>query len=1062
MNMKRWGIIAAAVLLVLSAVTVVFGARSEGGGEGVTVLSGVDSELLCAYLDGEQDLFALPATEWVGQDESDATVSEDFSLLGEDAFEGERGLLVTSQRRRANAIRIFEGVLPNAEASAVFTFSILLPAGAEYEVSLTLMSSIVDESVSLHRLRVEKTFAVTGGAWRTVLVDISDFAGRGSIQEIEIEAAGKDGALSFGLDAVGFSSEAGLDRALMYLSGRYEVEGGTLEYAEGMQLFAKGGKASFGASAMPILVNEDERAILVEMTNPTGFKSMTLTYLTVDEEEYTVTRSIESSTSLVQYVYFPLKGETVASLSFSMEGGGGGRVTFHSISVGSFPVGEVTERGEITSCRFDASRSMLEVSGTVKETIRTGGTGGQLGLYVLTGNQTVNDLIYGRCRRLMTTQAGESFSFRVEAGEGALSNRYAVAILRGGEIIPICEPVYISNPEALASESVTLPVGEGKKGGSLALTSVFDGIAFTSIEVKLEKLLTLDRTETAVSIEGGNYYFSTAYLQMLDEQIALCRERGIRALFVLTVSQSEDAALNKLLLHPNVKSEAIYSAFATQSEDGMRYLRAAVWHLAQRYAPKAGDKGGVWGFVVGSNVNDTARYSMGDVTLSEAVRSYAKALRTVYNTALSVSSGYAVYASFDSVWNSSERSHFGTRQFLDAMVELVEREGDFGWQVAFDPYPGQDYYAYADKGARMSFAAQRVTVANLEVLSGYLSRSVMAYERTYRDIVLLERPEGAYGQIADADAYKVGADYAYTYYKILTPNFARVKALIIHHDASYGDTFCLIDTDRSAQVSEYALQVIDAASWQSLLTAFRIENAVVRVHKEGVLTHQTPSSVVGSIVLWDFADKDETGGFGEAYGVSDISGGVTMGEGSYLSVGFAPEGLAGGEIYTMPEKAYDFTLTPYLRFDCWVSGLKEEVKELKLQVTVMSGKNILVSEGVIAPGGQTTIVVDMSEFDQRRAVDCLRVALYGSDGEEMGTPTLLLGQIEGLSDKYAGDELIWEFDRDQNRGEEAEDDDKMTYIMIATLSGAIMVLAILEGIRIVRRRAGGKESENAK
>ncbi len=1053
------GLLIAAVLS-FAAVGAVKRAEMQNG---VTVLTGVDAAVLTSRFEGERDLFASPEVLWTGVDGTDVLSVNNLSSIGGRVFEGSRSLLAMGEGRRARIHRQFEGVLPDQTGSSAFTFSVFLAGEGEAKLSLTLLSSIIDVEQSNHRLRIEKELVLARGVWTTVLVDISDFAARSSIQELELEAEGTDGEMAFALDAVGFLSGNAPERALMYLSGDYVATDGVLAWGETMVLRARSGRCSFAAASIPTLALPQESAVVMEVTNPTGFKTVTMAYTAETGESYTVERGLETSSSAVQYVYFPLNGDSMQTLSFLFEGGGGGNVSIRSISLTSFPVGIAEKRGEITACTFDASKSMLEISGTLSSVPRTGAVRTTLAVYEMTLTQDMEDLTNGYCVKLASTTSSDgAFSFRVMADARALTRKYAVAAVRGNEIVPIGEAMYVQNPEALAISSFALKESESKKGSGQAIATVYDGIAFTAIPVRLEEILTLDRGQTAFIVDGENYYYRGEVLKQLDGVISQCTERGIRALLVLTVSESEDAALNRVLMHPQAKAGAMYSAFNTESDEGIRYLRAAVDMLARRYRPIEAGEGGVLGFVVGSNVNDMTRYSMGDATLSAFVHSYASALRVVWGSARAVSGGYEVYASLDSLWNGGEgrreAGHYGARSVLDALDELITAEGNFGWQVAFDPYPSASYLAYDDKRADMSNAASRVTGANLEVLSGYLSRSRLMYGQAYREIVLLERfdriPEGDAGE-----EYKRGADYAYTYYKIVTPNFLRVKALIVNHDVSYGDTFRLIDTNRSAEATAYALEVIGVSSWQNILTAFRTENAAVRVYKEGNLTHQTPSSVVGDIPLWRFDDKQDGNECFLDNGQGSLTAGLAIGDNRYLSVDFRDLPQGGGELVLRPSKVYDFTLTPYLRFSCAVSGLKEEVSSLTLTVSVMAGKDVLRTSGRLIPGEMTVVVVDMTEFDSRMAVDGIRIGIVGETGDSLGSPTMLVGQIDGLSDKYAGDELLQEFDKDQAGGEGSKGEDGESALAVILLSALLVLLVLIEGTRTVLRLTVQKKRE---
>ncbi len=1074
---------ALAALIVLACLIAGFGVhavrsyRDEGGAE---ILSGIDPDFLAGQIDGEVDFFNTPQVFWTADGES-VTLRAANSLpdATDRVFEGSRSLLITGETSEEEPHltirrRYPDGELPDFSRSRYFTFSLCLPQAQECTVSLVLRSSLIVTGETERSLNYENTAVLSEKGWHTLVFDISAFLGRTSIREIEItvgyEPTSEPKTFSCAMDAVGFSSAGSLVHVLKYLSDSYAVADCTLSYAEHLKVSATESTAEFSVSDMSGLVVNDETALCVTLINYASFRTLCLEVTDAQTGEIErVMRTLESNNE-TQYVYFPIQTKRIARLAFRLEGPSRGEMTILSIAPVSYMVSQSEPLGTLQTCVLDQTRKGLEITGTLHQGTAAQSELDRLCLYELSLNQTLKDLMDGNCKRIDSQSVKEQFSFEitVPSAKTALTSRWAVALERNGQLHPISEPICLQNPEIFAGESETLPDTDSKKGyAPLYDTDVFDGIAYTAIPVRLEELLTLDRTEFSYEIDGDRYYYRESTVREIDALVAICKDRGIRATLVLTVSPSQDAALNRILLHPQAEETAAYCAFNTQTDEGISYLRAATEMLARRYNISFGDRGGVAGFAVGQHVNDTrACYNMGDTTLKRLVTEYASALRLVYNTVTAVNPSFAVYASVDCRWNIQQprgnASAFGARPMLDLLNYVISSHGNFGWRVAYDPYPDGEYYAFEDKTPETTPEASRVTLANLEVMTAYVTRTAFYYDRQYRPILLLEQITRTDTSAEEDEAMRIkqSVDYVCGYYKISTRNFPFVTALVVNHDVTYNDTLCYIDTEHSAAATVYALEVLGIKDWSAVLTAFDPSAVVVRSLTKSMLTHQTPSSVVGEMVLWDFEKRGSTGGWKAGNGVLALTPGTGVGGAFYLSVQTEDTEKHGSfrEITLKPTSAYDFTLTPYLRFSCNVSGLVQDVETLELTVAAYSGENCLRAEAQITPGTVRTIVMDMKDFDGISKVDCIRILLRGRDGESIGTPTLLIGQIDGLSDRYVDAELKDKFEQAQSPGVLAPNEQGGRDTRQIVILGAVAAVALmLEVFHIVHRK---KKVEN--
>ena len=100
------------------------------------------------------------------------------------------------------------------------------------------------------------------------------------------------------------------------------------------------------------------------------------------------------------------------------------------------------------------------------------------------------------------------------------------------------------------------------------------------------------------------------------------------------------------------------------------------------------------------------------------------------------------------------------RAFVDYFARRAREGGDFGWHVAFHPYPENLFEPrfWMDKSASNNvLTTPRITFKNIELLPAYLRRAELLYHGEPRRIILSEQgfhtPKGTNGEIIQAAAY---------------------------------------------------------------------------------------------------------------------------------------------------------------------------------------------------------------------------------------------------------------------------------------------------------------------
>lgn len=1024
-----------------------------------TVLENVDADLMEGLTDLPVDLFPSPAVDWTGAREGDLLSSEkELPFSPRRPFGGKYSLLAKSESKTVSVTRTFgeaEGQ-PRLDASrsGFFTFSIALPEadGAPYAVSVKIVSNMISTAVSTEPITFETGLSLPAGGWQTVLCDVSRFEGRGDIRSITLTVSSETQGVQAAFDTVGFLSGTAPVSSIRFLSDYYLPLGCSLTYGDTLTVTLTGSEGSLTSPALPWLLPTADTALCVKLRNPAGLKTLSLTVQRADPLAEPITSSCDvSGTGGVQYCYFPLGTDPVSTLTLTFTGSVGGEVQILSVSPISFPVSSRASLGSVTSCLLSQSGQSYEIEGSLGEDALRRFDGGTLELYSLPLGGDESSL--GTTRPIASTDLTREFRFSCKLEEqnyAVLTRKFVVAISNKGVRTPIGPAFCLTNPEVLASADA-IPLGTGGKKGASPITDFDDtaGLNDTVVTVPLETLFAPGTEGYAHRTDRITYYFNEETLSRLDGIAKLCRMRGTRALFALTLTSSEGVSEAYSLASESAgEGDGVTRfAFGAERDTGLNSLRAAVDLLASRYLSDPDPIGGFVGFIVGENVNETYEYyNMGLTSLSVLVRRYAAALRTVWASARAVNSEAKVYVSLSSRFGGTETralsESFGARVFLDALDEVISSEGDFFWQPALDPYPSEDYLAYADTGAGTDSEAEYVTAANLDVLTSYISRRQFYYLGQYRPITLYE-PEKPRALVGTNHEIRQSADFVYTLYKIGTRNYSLIETLIPGkgHPVNYENTLTLVDSDPSVESVTYALEVIGIGSWEQVLTGFDPTRTAARTVLESKPLSFVPSSVKGELTLFSFEKRGSVSGF-EAYPVqANLNGGTTVGSAHYLSIQASPGTEWFGAAQRFPD-ALDLSVSPYLSLTIFPTSLPTGTEELDCRVLLSSAGNLFVSDQTLKAGETNVVILDLRAFPGLKSADTLRVLFRGKDGSDPGEPTVLLGDVRLLSEEYKDGDLKDAFDRAQDTREDTPaKEKKQVDTRIVLLLVSVMVIA---------------------
>jgi hypothetical protein len=410
---------------------------------------------------------------------------------------------------------------------------------------------------------------------------------------------------------------------------------------------------------------------------------------------------------------------------------------------------------------------------------------------------------------------------------------------------------YVDEWRGVARYDEPFPAAPGKKGLQVQMVddAIALGVKHAALNVNLAQMIDLsdDASSLPWQMDGQTCYFRRDYLEHLDRQVGPLSDAGIVVSFVLLYYQSGQAALDRIMLHPKYDPAGPHrlSAFNTATPAGLRFFKACLEFLAERYSRPDRAHGRVVNFIVGNEVNSHWFWcNLGRVPMETFADDYLRTVRIAHAAVRKFSSTARVYVSLEHHWNirypgGDAFQAFPGRAFLDYFNQRAKAGGDFDWHLAFHPYPENLFEprTWNDKSATTNDDTPRITFKNLELLPRYLRRPELLYHGQPRRIILSEQgfhtPDTPDGETIQAAAY------CYAYCK--TARLEGIDAFIYHRhvDHQFEDGLKLglwRRDEKSASASEPAArkriyEVLRLADTLEREKAFEFALPIIGIHQ---------------------------------------------------------------------------------------------------------------------------------------------------------------------------------------------------------------------------------------
>lgn len=573
-----------------------------------------------------------------------------------------------------------------------------------------------------------------------------------------------------------------------------------------------------------------------------------------------------------------------------------------------------------------------------------------------------------------------------ETKNSVLQKKFVVAVKKGRKYIILSDAMYITNPERTAYFSYPFPTAPSKKGLQINADMMPDveelGVKNTAYNIILSDIIATagqHNTQEGIPYEynGKTYWFSRSAVQGYDSLFLKTRAENMVVTGILLLGYRSDLTY---LIAPKGRSQGHqYYMFNTKSKKARLQLEATCSFLAERYSGNAY----VTNWVVGNEVNAYQDWNYAGLkNIQEYARAYAEEYRLVATCMKSMYQNARVYISLDNNWTRTTTGVYAGKKFLNLFAQELEKEGKIGFHIAYHPYSyplttadfWNDTSGLAGKGSK----AKVITMANLSVMTNYVKKT---YGENTR--ILLSETGFSSGQSEQIQA----AAIAYAYY--IAESNDMVDALIIsrHVDneveirqnirtglwTTYGDSihpnewadrkkyawyvFKYMDTTKSSEWTDFALNYIRAESWESLIKGFSQSRFLAM------------RNMASTEVLWP---EKITPKYVQPISLQGSESQTISYRGSGLnknvSWGFSKN-------YDVP---VSFTVQPYFVTRLQVTGSTNRQVTVKLRFC--SGENVLEAEKVIQAEEYVNLAVKVSDWQYAGRIDKIEIYFQPAGG----------------------------------------------------------------------------------
>lgn len=331
-----------------------------------------------------------------------------------------------------------------------------------------------------------------------------------------------------------------------------------------------------------------------------------------------------------------------------------------------------------------------------------------------------------------------------------------------------------------------------KKGlGGFIMNSYADdldllGITSITVNIPITAMLYSYPAANTIPHTYGNkkYYFSTSYLNHIDDALRLAASKKIVVAAIILVQKASECAdpeIGKILQHPDFTSEGIFAMPNLTTAEGVNCYAAALDFLASRYNRIDNTYGRIHKWIMHNEVDAGLTWTnMGRKPMLNYLDTYLKSMRICHNISRQYDEHSEVMGSFTHSWVEPVEL-YSSKELLTAMQQFSSLEGDFQWGVAYHPYPQNlnEPKTWNDGKATFSPNSPLVTFKNLEVINHWIKQPENSYKGSVKRTLWLSENGTNSRTYETQDLMEQAAGFAYAWKKLI--NLDGIDAIQWHN-----------------------------------------------------------------------------------------------------------------------------------------------------------------------------------------------------------------------------------------------------------------------------------------
>ncbi|MDO4266414.1 MAG: DUF5722 domain-containing protein [Eubacteriales bacterium] len=520
------------------------------------------------------------------------------------------------------------------------------------------------------------------------------------------------------------------------------------------------------------------------------------------------------------------------------------------------------ERVTWNACYIDGS--MVEIKGELSGGITSPETaaGSDQNLYLLELEPWDDDVTDNHFTTRTEKKLGSlefKLSLQLDTAKSRLYNKFIACIWDGTRYIPVSEPIYINNPEAVAANKDAYTDSYTKKGLLIELSQVDDafelGVGQVIVNIPYNAIFGegIDYT-----YEGETYHFNKAIVEAYDRTISTFSGKSMLVNAVILNGWNSSTPD---LYYPGTQKTAAanYYHFNSRTQAGYKDIKAVASFLADRYSGRNTNYGRIQNWIIGNEVNNQQWNYIGPMPLSHYVNEYERTFRIFYTAIKSTCANDRVFFSTDYNWmnEANGSTKYGAKEFIDQFAALVSQRGNIDWNLAYHPYsiPMTEPEFWDDSATGLTNWTETspvVNFSNLAVLTDYMQRSGLRdREGNVRHIILSEQGFTSQSLTRGTCEELQAAAFAYAYYLVDSNRYIDAFILSRQIDApsevATSCAFGLWTTDattdnnitpvrkkyiwnvfkeidkrsRTLETTEFAKEIIGIKKWSDIIPGFK-------------------------------------------------------------------------------------------------------------------------------------------------------------------------------------------------------------------------------------------------